>query len=450
MNKIIFQPKRLTSYDDDSIINEVKRVVSKYFNGKIPSKRSFDKYSMVSSGTVATRFGSWFTAMRKAGFILEKTKSFEPSRMIEDLKRVGNLTQGKVFSQEFYRNNGGLYTPKILKKYLRFTDWQDMLEKLCNLKRYPKVYRILNPQARRKRISSFTGEQLFLELKRIWDILGRRPTYDEFRKMGNIGTKVYERRFVTWRKAIELFYGKYGYNIKGNKGVWATPEILLSELRRIAEKTPSAFLYFKDYKKLGGNFSIGTFRHYFGSWAEAVKKVGREDGKSAFSNEKLFTELQLLWEKLGRQPKSKEMDQFGEISSKVYMERFGSWIKAMHAFCLEREKIDDDNTISRNIEIGQAENKIEQKLFQEESEKKETQNYILMKTSRTPSLRLRFQVFRRDNFRCVQCGRSPATRPGLELEADHIKPYSKGGETVIGNLQTLCKDCNQGKSDISD
>jgi len=37
----------------------------------------------------------------------------------------------------------------------------------------------------------------------------------------------------------------------------------------------------------------------------------------------------------------------------------------------------------------------------------------------------------------------------VTLHADHIKPWSKGGETVIENLQTLCSKCNIGKSDLA-
>lgn len=33
-----------------------------------------------------------------------------------------------------------------------------------------------------------------------------------------------------------------------------------------------------------------------------------------------------------------------------------------------------------------------------------------------------------------------------EMEADHIKPWSKGGKTVSENCQMLCKDCNRRKS----
>jgi len=56
---------------------------------------------------------------------------------------------------------------------------------------------------------------------------------------------------------------------------------------------------------------------------------------------------------------------------------------------------------------------------------------------------LRFAVLKRDNYRCCICGRN--AKDGVKLEIDHIVPVSKGGKTVITNLQTLCQDCNQGK-----
>jgi hypothetical protein len=58
---------------------------------------------------------------------------------------------------------------------------------------------------------------------------------------------------------------------------------------------------------------------------------------------------------------------------------------------------------------------------------------------------LRFEVFKRDNFRCVYCGRTP---PEVILEVDHILPKSKNGSDDINNLVTSCSDCNRGKSNI--
>ncbi|SDN61130.1 HNH endonuclease [Paenibacillus sp. yr247] len=69
------------------------------------------------------------------------------------------------------------------------------------------------------------------------------------------------------------------------------------------------------------------------------------------------------------------------------------------------------------------------------------------KTSRTPSIKLRFDVLKRDMFKCCICGASPAKDASIELHLDHIIPWSKGGETEINNLQSLCSRCNLGKSD---
>jgi len=51
-------------------------------------------------------------------------------------------------------------------------------------------------------------------------------------------------------------------------------------------------------------------------------------------------------------------------------------------------------------------------------------------------------VIHRDHYRCVICGRG-----GL-LEVDHIIPWSAGGSDDMDNLRTLCRDCNQERSNF--
>jgi hypothetical protein len=60
---------------------------------------------------------------------------------------------------------------------------------------------------------------------------------------------------------------------------------------------------------------------------------------------------------------------------------------------------------------------------------------------------IRWQVFDRDDFRCVACGIS--ANEGAILHVDHILPRSKGGKDEIDNYQTLCHLCNMGKSNKS-
>lgn len=61
------------------------------------------------------------------------------------------------------------------------------------------------------------------------------------------------------------------------------------------------------------------------------------------------------------------------------------------------------------------------------------------KKKKAISYGLRTKVFERDRYRCVFCGSHE------KLNADHIHPESRGGETTIENLQTLCKPCNSRK-----
>lgn len=64
---------------------------------------------------------------------------------------------------------------------------------------------------------------------------------------------------------------------------------------------------------------------------------------------------------------------------------------------------------------------------------------------RTPiAPRLRFEVLRRDGFRCTYCGRT-ATE-GAVLHVDHLIPVASGGPGELDNLVTACSDCNLGKS----
>lgn len=56
--------------------------------------------------------------------------------------------------------------------------------------------------------------------------------------------------------------------------------------------------------------------------------------------------------------------------------------------------------------------------------------------------KLRFEVFKRDNFACQYCG---GQAPDVVLHVDHINPVAGGGDNDILNLVTSCEPCNLGK-----
>lgn len=67
-----------------------------------------------------------------------------------------------------------------------------------------------------------------------------------------------------------------------------------------------------------------------------------------------------------------------------------------------------------------------------------------LKGGRFYSGKLRAAILERDGHKCVLCGKTPAD--GIRLEVDHIIEFEDGGETTYDNGQTLCAECNKGKS----
>lgn len=80
-------------------------------------------------------------------------------------------------------------------------------------------------------------------------------------------------------------------------------------------------------------------------------------------------------------------------------------------------------------------------LNQVEKNKKRRETKEYQRTLMTDSLR--YDILRRDNFRCQLCGLSASD--GVVLHVDHIIPVARGGKTTKSNLRALCERCNLGK-----
>ncbi|MFQ6066951.1 MAG: homing endonuclease associated repeat-containing protein, partial [bacterium] len=185
------------------------------------------------------------------------------------------------------------------------------------------------------------------------------------------------------------------------------------------------------------NFSASTFHTKFGSWFNALRIAElKKTTNLGVSDEEYFKNLESVWVKLGRQPKYKEMQKpLSEYCAGAYEYRFGTWRKALKEFI----------KYINSEEIPELENKEPVSINKSQISKQTVSKH---KTSRSISWRLRFIIMRRDNFKCKICGRSPATQPDITLQVDHIRPWSDGGETAPENLQTLCDECNIGKSNL--
>ncbi|OGO92329.1 MAG: hypothetical protein A2Y17_08245 [Clostridiales bacterium GWF2_38_85] len=195
----------------------------------------------------------------------------------------------------------------------------------------------------------------------------------------------------------------------------------------------------KDYNNFG-KYKVQTILSRFTSWSEALTRANLEQTCfKVINNNDLFFEIERMWTKKGKQPTSSDIKNgLSKYSLNTYSRKFGGWRNALLAFV---EYINNNEDFEEDI--------VEKFNIHNKPIEDSKENIVIhRKTSRDINLRLRFKVMQRDNFKCCACGASPAKDPNVELHIDHIFPWSKGGETVIDNLQTLCSKCNLGKSDI--
>ncbi len=229
-------------------------------------------------------------------------------------------------------------------------------------------------------------------------------------------------------------------------------EKVIAELEKVAKH-----FNYKDFKQDDfdriANISYYKVYREFGSWGKALeflkeylKRKGIEfeitRRLSKYSIQEMFYELERLWVQLGHRPSRNEWTALKpKISYDTIQRRFGGWQNACLKFIEYKSggaiTVDENKTLAEEKTIT-AQN-VNQKLG------KENQSNSIEKTRAVP-LNIRFKVLNRDNFRCVYCGKSPATDLGVKLHLDHIVPFSRGGTNSLENLQTLCEQCNYGKS----
>jgi 5-methylcytosine-specific restriction endonuclease McrA len=105
----------------------------------------------------------------------------------------------------------------------------------------------------------------------------------------------------------------------------------------------------------------------------------------------------------------------------IYWEDDGLSADDLKALVLQRER-----SAQRKLQTAHS-------LMRAEEEGRPTRAPIPVETRRA--------VFERDGGKCVECDSN------FDLQYDHILPVSRGGATTVENLQLLCADCNQRKSD---
>ncbi len=298
--------------------------------------------------------------------------------------------------------------------------------------------------------ASLTDEEILSDIKQVADSLNvDYISISTYKKYGKYSQTAIQGHFGTWKRALSLAGLRKERTSSERKLI--SDDDYIADVQRVAAMLGSDTVGYDDYKK-NGSFSVEHIFKRFSSWEEFLLKAGLEPtglAKRKITKEELFEEIERIWILLGRQPTSTDIIKHGvsKYSIDTYKRRFGGWRKALEAFV---DYINSDNTEeSPDVLVtpmnGENESVSESSI--ESAPKRQAQKPI-HSTSRNINARLRFQVLKRDHFKCCACGASPAKNPNVELEVDHIVAWANGGETILDNLQTLCSKCNNGKSNV--
>jgi hypothetical protein len=292
-----------------------------------------------------------------------------------------------------------------------------------------------------------SDESLLEELRRVAVLYGgpflSTRTFEQHTDRMSVSSV--RRRFGSWQAAITKAGLPYGGPIltekmKAGRSRRLSSDDVIAEMKRVQALINRDILTTSDFKGLG-KVGIRVVRGRFGTWTNALKQAGIAQSELAnkrWTNEECLDNIALIWTYYGRQPSFQEM-MFppSAMSGYVYLSRWGTWRNALRAFAAEaRARRKDGRAILTSVipsNIGQIVVRKQKSAPGPDRDK----GYL--------SSRLRFVVFQRDRFRCVVCGRSPATHLSVVLHADHVRPIALGGTTSLENLQTLCYECNMGK-----
>lgn len=294
--------------------------------------------------------------------------------------------------------------------------------------------------------TQLTDEEIIADIQKTATRLGKDYiSISTYKSQGKYSQTAIQAHFGTWKNALILAGLRSERNSAEHKLI--PDEEYFDDLRRVANLINKETVPYEEYRK-HGKYSAEHIFSRFGKWNDFLKKAGLEPtgfNKDKITEQECFDEIERMWRLLGRQPTSTDITktEICNYSIDTFKRRFGGWRKALEAFVVFINATDSEYEpcASEPDTIGNStSNKLE--------EANEAVTFSKHRTSRNINTRLRFKVLARDNFKCCACGASPAKDPSVELHVDHIIPWSKGGETELENLQTLCSKCNLGKSNL--
>ena len=180
---------------DEEMLADIVRVANGLRRDTLSAEQYRKNGGKYHPTTIIKRFGGWVYALQKCGLESgQKNHNVTLNDLIEDIQVVAEKLNKKTFSCNEY-TQAGKYSKDLF--YRRFGSWNDALNAAGLI---PYDHPLGNSKNR------ITEYQCLEEIERIWIELGRQPTTTDIKKgISKFSLHAYERRFGSWRKALEFF-----------------------------------------------------------------------------------------------------------------------------------------------------------------------------------------------------------------------------------------------------
>lgn len=290
------------------------------------------------------------------------------------------------------------------------------------------------------RLVSYDNDSVLAEVRRVAALLPDGAlTRRAFDKHSRVSSSACLTRWGSWAETLtaaglahRIGNRRVSDKMRRQAGRGLNREEMTAEVQAVAERLGKATLTMSDLQTHSTVLGTRAVLSRFGSWRAALEAAGLELSSRGrrYAEDDYFENLLAVWTHYGRTPRYAEMDRPpSRITSGGYAAKFGSWGRAKEAFVARM-----------NADLQPATTPAPAAPTPQPRTRPQAER-------RAPSLGLRYLVLRRDSFKCVLCGRSPATDATCILHVDHVVAFSRGGLTTAENLRTTCEACNLGKSD---
>ncbi len=209
----------------------------------------------------------------------------------------------------------GLYSSSVYRR--RWGSWNGFLKS------------INEPLIQEKNIKK---DILVAEFQRVARFIGKVPTIDEMKKHSTHAVSTFVRTYGGWNKFLVIM-GK-----KVNKKQNISKDEFIVEFRRVKQLlgyTPSTI----EMKK-HGDIAPNSYKRIWGSWSNFLKEMEEPYQKRNITKEDLVKAYLKLKKQLNKDSLTqRDMDDYGDYSSSVYLRRFGSWNKFLTSIVYDKPNI---------------------------------------------------------------------------------------------------------------